>query len=87
MYMYNVKSTAVEATASDQGVINRITDLVGEINQFWIEVTGTGLPADRITELENMHPDDLLSKLQNLKMQESNEYAPYVDPFVVQPQY
>ncbi len=78
MYMYSTQSTAVEATASiDQGVMNQIKDLVNEINNFWVDVTGSGLPTEEIETLESMHPDDLLSKLQGLKMEESKEYAPY----------
>lgn len=83
--MYTLESTAVEATAQiDQGVINHIDDLINEINQFWIEVTGTGLPTEEIETLENMHPQDLLSKLRGLKMEEVREYC---DPFDVQPEY
>lgn len=67
--MHNAKSTAVDATA-------RISDLISEIDQFWIEVTGEGLPEDQIEELMEMHPDDLLAKLQGLKMTDAPNYVP-----------
>jgi hypothetical protein len=71
-YMYTTKSIAVDATA-----IDRINDLVNEINQFWIEVTGEGLPQEQIDELQSMHPDDLMTKLQGLKMSEADNFVPY----------
>jgi hypothetical protein len=68
--MYNTKSTAVDATA-------RIEDLVSEINQFWVEVTGQGLPTEELEALKEIHPDDLMAKLQGLKMEESDNFVPY----------
>lgn len=70
--MYTTKSIVVDATT-----IDRINDLVNEINQFWIEVTGEGLPQEQIDELQSMHPDDLMTKLQGLKMEEASNFVPY----------
>ena len=65
-------------TDTRKGAVNaaRIEDLVGEINQFWIEVTGVSLPDSELSKLESMTDDELLRKLQGLKMEDAPNFVP-----------
>lgn len=46
----------------------RTHDLVFEINQFYVEVTGEGLTYKELARLKAMDLDVLMAKLESLKM-------------------
>lgn len=46
----------------------RSNDLVFEINQFYVEVTGDGLTYKELARLKAMDLDVLMAKLESLKM-------------------
>jgi len=72
--MQSIEKRAVKAGSIRPAMQVRIADLITEINQFWVEVTGSGLPESEVSKLESMHPEDLLHKLNGLKMSDASQY-------------
>lgn len=72
--MYSIKSKAVSTAPKE--FENLQDDLIQEINQFYIEVTGNSMNESALQELYSMHIDDLRAKLNGLKMSEAYDYLP-----------
>lgn len=73
----------------------RTNDLIAELNQFYVEVTGNGISDSFEKVLREQHDDTILALLEEKKaIFYSDIYAEleeasykYVDPFEVAPQY